>query len=83
MTTPDWLAEHDAALRPGVGVGTWLVMVGGEPFYRLTVAPAKNEFTCDVVQSNNGQRRDRGGTAATAAAALQSGLDDLRAALGW
>lgn len=83
MTTPDWLTEHGADLRPGVGVGTWLVIIGGEPFYRLTVAPAKNEFTCDVVQSNNSQRHDRGGTAATPEAALQRGLDDLRAALGW
>ncbi len=81
--TPDWLADHDAVLRSGVGQGAWLVVVGGRPLYRLVAAPAKNQFACAVVQLNNGKRLDKGGTSATPEAALQGGLDDLRAALGW
>lgn len=82
-TTPDWLADHDAVLRPGVGHGAWLVVVGGKPLYRLVVLPAKNEFTCAVTQLNNAKRLDNGGVSPTPEAALQDGLNDLRAALGW
>jgi hypothetical protein len=83
VPTPDWLADHDAALRPGVGDGTRVVVIGGKPLYRLTVTPAKNQFSCAVVLLNNGKRLDRGGVSPTADAALEGGLNDLRAALGW
>jgi hypothetical protein len=83
VTTPDWLADHDGVLRRGVGNNSWVVLIGGRPLYRLVVTPAKNQFSCAVVQLNNGRRLDRGGTFPSAEAALQGGLNDLRTALGW
>jgi hypothetical protein len=82
MTTPDWLAAHDGRLVKGLG-DTWLVEIGGEPQVRLETLPAKGQFTCAIVQTNNGRRLDEGKVYPTAEAALAGGLDELRAELGW
>ncbi len=81
---PDWLKLHDGSLRPGLGGGTVLVMLGGQPQYRLDVRPAKGEFTCAVMQTVNGRRLDDERTTyPTPDAALAGGLEQLRNKLGW
>jgi hypothetical protein len=83
MTTPEWLAQRDGQLRPGVNADTYLVRLSGAPQYRLAVVPAGGQFTCAVTQTNNGKRLDSGSTHPTAEAALQCGLDELGKTLGW
>jgi hypothetical protein len=82
-TAPDWLTRHGGELRPGLSDATWLVLLDGEPQYRLSVAPAKGQFTCAVVQTVNGKRLDKGLEYPDVSAALAGGLEELRQALGW
>lgn len=83
VTPPEWLALHGGELRRGVSDSTWLVLLNGSMQNKLTVGPAGGRFTCAVTQANNGRRLDKGTTFATADAALQGGLEQLREALGW
>jgi len=83
MTTPDWLAVHDGNLVKGLGDQIWLVEIGGEPYYRLDILPARGQFTCAIVQTNNGKRLDLGEVSPTADAALAAGMEELRQKLGW
>ncbi len=80
---PDWLSKRDGSLSAGVGDHTVFVILGGKPQYRLDVRPAQGEFTCNVMQSNNGHRLDADAKFPTAAAAFGGGLDALRGKLGW
>ena len=83
LTVPDWLAKRDGSLKRGLSDTVVLVMVGGQPMYRLEVRPAAGRFTCAVLQTVNGHRLDDGTTYPTADAALAGGLDQLRTKLGW
>lgn len=83
MTAPDWLKARDGDLRCAPNGRTWLVMLSGTPQYKLTPAPAEGKHTCEVLQSVNQKRVDKGLVYPTADAALNGGLDELRAALGW
>ena len=80
---PDWLLAHDGDVRPGVIALTWLVTFKGDPLYRLNATTARGQYTCVVVQTNNGKRLDGGKSYASSEAALAGGLDELRAQLGW
>jgi hypothetical protein len=83
ITTPDWLMEHGGSLAPAYDGRTWLVLLNGSPQYKLTPVPANGRFTCQVVQTVNGKRLDKGTTYATTDDAVRGGLEELRAALGW
>lgn len=83
MNVPDWLARHDGALRQGLSADTWFVLFHGEPEYRLSVHPAGGAFTCSIIQTANGKRLDQGKRYPTVQAALDGGLEELRAQLGW
>ena len=83
LSIPDWLAKRDGSLKRGLSDTVVLVMVGGQPMYRLEVRPAAGRFTCAVLQTVNGHRLDDGTTYPTADAALAGGLDQLRTKLGW
>jgi len=83
MTTPDWLRIHDGGLVKGRNDHTWLVESGGAPNYRLEVLPARGQYTCAILQTNNGKRLDEGKVYPSNDAALAGGLDELRARLGW
>jgi hypothetical protein len=83
MTTPDWLAVRDGRLVKGLSDHTWLVTINGEPQYRQDILPAKGQFTCAVVQTNNSRRLDGGKIYPTPDAALAGGLEELRTFLGW
>jgi hypothetical protein len=82
-TVPDWLKLRDGTLRPGLNGHVVLVMLGGQPQYRLEARPAAGAFTCAIVQTVNGRRLDDGRTYPTADAALAGGLEQLRNILGW
>jgi hypothetical protein len=84
IAVPEWLARRDGGLKPGVREGSFFVMIGGAPQYKVEARPAAGKFTCAVQQSINGRRLDDpAATYATADAAIAGGLEQLRAALGW
>ncbi len=83
MNTPAWLAARDGAFRPGVMAQTWIVILAGEPMYRLFATTACGQFTCAITQTNNGHRLDGGKTYPSIDAALAGGLEELREKLGW
>jgi hypothetical protein len=83
MTSPEWLQQRGAALRPGHRTGLWFVDVGGEPQYSLAAVPAAGKFGCIIRQTINGRRSDGGATYASADEALAGGLQELGKALGW
>jgi hypothetical protein len=83
ITTPDWLAKRRGELRPSnAGIG-WIVLLNGEPQYRLVPVPAAGKHSCEVVQTVNGKRLDKGGIYPTVEDALRGGLEELRMVLGW
>ena len=71
MEAPDWLKARDGSLKPGVNGHVVLVMVGGQPQYRLEARPAAGKSTCVVSQTVNGRRLDDGTTYPTAGAGRQ------------
>jgi hypothetical protein len=83
VTVPDWLSKHGATLGQGTDGRTWFVLLDGEPQYRLVPIPADGKHSCQVTQTINGRRLDRGGVYPSADEALRGGLEDLRQALGW
>ena len=83
VTTPEWLSKHGGELRRATVPDTWLVLIGGEPQYRLTPVPAEGKCSCQVTQTVNGRRLDRAAAFPSLEEAIQAGLDDLRKALGW
>ncbi len=80
---PDWLAKRDGRLEAGLRDFTTVVMLGGQPQYRLEVRPAAGTFACTVVESVNGRLVPGGDAYPDPAAAVAGGLDRLRAHLGW
>jgi hypothetical protein len=83
VTTPDWLAKHGGALREANAGPYWLVLLDGEPQYRLTPIPAAGKYSCQVTQTVNGRRLDSGATYLSREEAIQAGLQELRKSLGW
>lgn len=83
MTAPDWLIAHNGGLSEGPNGSSLFVMLDDEPLWRLDPVPAKGQFTCTIVETNNGKRLDAGKIYSTRDAALAGGLEELRAKLGW
>ncbi|HEV3117778.1 MAG TPA: hypothetical protein VGY58_12035 [Gemmataceae bacterium] len=83
VTTPDWLRKRNGEVRPATVDNAWLVLLAGEPQYRLAPVPARGRHSVQVTQTNNGQRLDKGDTYPTLEDALKGGLEELRQALGW
>ena len=84
MTVPDWLQARGGSLKPGVRAETTLVVLEGNPLYKLEVRPAGGKFACAVSGTVNGRRLDDAAkNYPTAADALTGGLDQLREVLGW
>ena len=83
VTTPDWLARRGGAVRPRSDGRSWVAYFDGRPQYVLTPVPVKGQHGCEVMQSINGKRLDRGGAFPTLEDAVRGGLEDLRQALGW
>ena len=83
-TVPGWLAQRDGAIQMGVQPDSHLVLIGGQPLYRLDVRPAAGRFACAVINSANGRRLDDAATTyASFDEALAGGLNQLREGLGW
>jgi hypothetical protein len=82
MTAPEWLTSRDGGLATGP-IGATFVTLDGEPLWRLDAVPAKGQFTCTIVQTNNGKRLDAGKLYPDREAALAGGLEELRSRLGW
>jgi hypothetical protein len=81
---PDWLAKRGGAIQRGVAEETRLVLVGGQPLYRLEVRPAAGRFACAIVETATGKRLDDATAIhATSDKALSAGMEQLRNWLGW
>jgi hypothetical protein len=81
--TPDWITRHAGELRESKDGNSWTLYLRGEPQYLLMPIPAEGKFACRISETVNGTRLDKGATYPTREAALQGGLEVLRAALGW
>ncbi|MCS7020219.1 MAG: hypothetical protein NZ703_03315 [Gemmataceae bacterium] len=82
--TPAWLQRHGGELRPALSANVVEVWVAGQPLYRLEVRPAYDRYSCAIVDMINGRRLDDPRSVyATAAQALNGGLEQLRQSLGW
>ena len=81
--SPDWLTKRAGTLTQGIRPEVLFVMLGGQPQYRLDARPAGGQFICNVTQTANGKPLDGDGKYATPDAALEGGLEALRAKLGW
>jgi hypothetical protein len=81
--TPAWLKSREGELRRGLTESVWFVTLDGRPLYKLTIVPVAGRYSCAISATVNGRRLDSGQTAATAAEALQMGLEELRGKLGW
>ena len=60
MTAPEWLTRRDGSLKPGLRDYITLVLLGGQPQYRVEVRPAVGTFEAVVTFSINGKRLDDG-----------------------
>jgi hypothetical protein len=83
VTTPEWLSKRGGAVQPATVGGAWMVLLNGEPQYRVTPIPVAGKFGCHVVQTINGRRLGSEGNFPTVDEAVRGGLEDLRKALGW
>jgi hypothetical protein len=83
MTPPEWLTRHDGTLRHGSDGRTWFVYFDGEPHYKLVPSPADGRHTCQILQTANGRRLDKGTIFSTGDEAVHGGLEELRVYLGW
>ena len=85
MTTsiPDWLTLRGCSIKESKNGESWIVYVSSRPDYTLVAIPAGGEFACKVTQTVNGKSLSKGNKYPTLQQALEGGLEDLRAALGW
>jgi len=83
ITTPDWLQARGGRLVQNYDGRTVLVLINDTPQYKVTPMPAAGRFACQLVQTNNGKRLDKGAAFATADEAMKGCLEDLRSQLGW
>jgi len=83
ITVPDWLMTRNCTLKPGIDGLSWFVCLGAAPQYEVTPLPVQGKFGCEIRQTVNGRRLDKGSVYTSEQEALQGGLNELRAALGW
>src|SRR5437660_1307466 len=83
LTAPEWLAKRGGELHSATVGDAWLVLLAGEPQYKLVPGPAAGKYACQVIQTINGKRLDSGATFPSEEDAVRGGLEDLRKALGW
>jgi len=84
IPAPEWLTKRQGSLQPGIREFILFVMLADKPQYRLEARPANGRYACAVTQSINGKRLDQPGlTYPDLRSALEGGLDQLRASLGW
>lgn len=83
MTTPDWLTLHGGDLKAGPDGKSAAVHFAGALQYVLLAVPARGKHACRISETINGRRVESAAVYDTIEAALQGGLNDLRAKLGW
>jgi hypothetical protein len=83
VTAPDWLTHREGKLVAGGDGRSAAIYFRGEPNYLLKVVPVTGRFGCEVVQTINGRRLERGGPYPSVDDAFRGGLEDLRTAMGW
>ena len=56
VTTPEWLARHDAKLVASENGNSWMVYFGKELTYVLVLVPSKGNHGIKVTQTINGKQ---------------------------
>lgn len=83
VSAPDWLSQRGGELRVARDGRSCSVYFAGQLQYVLIPVPTKGQHSCRITETINGRRLDSPRTFATVDQAMQGGLEDLRAALGW
>jgi hypothetical protein len=83
VTTPEWLQRRAGQVRESTLADIWLVMLKGEPQYRLIPVPAQSKYACDIIETASGKKLGDGQIYATSEEAVRGGLERLRTVLGW
>lgn len=83
VSTPEWLARHNATLTASRDGKSWLVHMGGELVYVLALIPVEGKHGIKLMQTINGKQIPVEGAHQGAEKALEAGLEKLRATLGW
>lgn len=83
VSTPDWLARHDAKLVASENGNSWMVYFGKELTYLLALAPSKGKHGIRVTQTVNGKCIPVNETFNTSDEAVMGGLAELQKAIGW
>jgi hypothetical protein len=82
--TPEWLQRRGGLLRRNLQSNIVEVWLEGQPLYRLEVRPARNQYTCVIVDMTSARPISNGSSIyATTEQALAGGLEQLRGYLGW
>lgn len=83
VTTPEWLARHDAKLVASENGNSWMVYFGKELTYVLVLVPSKGNHGIKVTQTINGKQIYVQEVFSTENEALQAGLAALQKSIGW
>jgi hypothetical protein len=83
ISPPGWLTARGGELRLSKDERSASVHFAGQLQYVLTPVPARGKHGCRISEADSGKRLDSSGVWDTPQAALQGGLEDLRARLGW
>lgn len=83
VSTPDWLANHNASLVASENGKSWMIYFGKELSYVIALSPSKGKNGVKVMQTINGKHYPCDKTFDTAEEACLGGLEVFRTTLGW
>ncbi len=83
MTEPKWLSIRNAEIKTSANGQSWLLYQGGQFLWVIGVIPADGKYSNKIMDSINGKQIQKGMVFGTEQEALESGLLELKAHLGW
>lgn len=83
MTAPAWLKVRSAEIKPCADGQSWLLYQGGRFLWVIGVLPADGKFSNKIMESINGNQIQKGNIFESEKEALEGGLLELKAHLGW
>ncbi len=83
MTPPHWLSKRNAEIKPSANGKSWLLYQGGQFLWVIGVLPADGKFSNKIMDSINGKQIQKGNVYETELEAMEGGLMELKAHLGW
>jgi hypothetical protein len=83
MTAHPWLKVRNAEIKPSANGQSWLLYQGDRFIWVIGVLPADGKFTNKIMESINGNQIQKGSIFDSEKDALEGGLMELKAHLGW